>query len=308
METLAYKESKGVVLSNHLKADLLLILTTILAGAGWIFSKEALVGFAPLLFMCMRFTSAGLLLGCLRFGSLRALSAEQWRASLRVGVFFGIAIAFWIVGLHLASHIGVGAFLTSLGVVMVPLVGLLFGERPNRYVFYSLPFVAIGMACLSLDAEFVIGWGEIFFLVAALFFSLTFILNSRASARIPAVPLTAIQLVIAGVITFLLSSLIESWSFDQPLEIWGWFLASVLLATSLRFSIQTRAQGLAPASHAAIIMTLEPVWAALMAVWWLGERMSLLQVLGCSLIFLAMLVNRWPAVRYWLRLTRDEKS
>ncbi|WP_343222635.1 DMT family transporter [Marinobacterium ramblicola] len=297
-----------MVLSNHLKADLLLILTTILAGAGWIFSKEALVGFAPLLFMCMRFTSAGILLGCLSPGSLRALSSDQWRASLSVGIFFGIGIAFWIMGLHLASHVGVGAFLTSLGVVMVPLVGLLFGERPNRYVFYSLPFVATGMACLSLDAEFVIGWGEIFFLAAALFFSLTFILNSRASARTPAVPLTAIQLVVAGGITFLVSTVLESWNLDQPLEIWGWFLASVLLATSLRFLIQTRAQGLAPASHAAIIMTLEPVWAALMAVWWLGEHMNLLQVVGCSLIFLAMLVNRWPAVRYWVRLMQNGKS
>ena len=297
-----------MALSNHLKADLLLVLTTILAGAGWIFSKEALAGLAPLLFIAMRFSAAGVLLGCLRVGSLRALTAEQWRASLHVGVFFGIAIVFWILGLHLASHVGVGAFLTSLGVVMVPLVGLAFGERPGRYVFYSLPFVAAGLACLSLDTEFSIGWGEASFLVAALFFSLTFILNSRASARTPAVPLTAIQLVLAGLITLAVSILTENWNFDQPPAIWGWFLASVLIATSLRFSIQTRAQGMAPASHAAIIMTLEPVWAALMAVGWLGERMSLLQVIGCGLIFMAMLVNRWPAVRYWMRLVREEKS
>ncbi|KEA62187.1 Permease of the drug/metabolite transporter (DMT) superfamily [Marinobacterium lacunae] len=288
-------------LSNHVKADLLLVLTTLLAAAGWIFSKEALAGLAPLLFIAMRFSSAGLLVASFRLGSLKALSAEQWRASLKVGMLFGVAMVFWILGLHLSTHLGVGAFLTSLGVVMVPLMGLFFGERPGRYVFYSLPFVASGLACLSLDTEFSIGLGEMSFLTAALFFSLTFILNSRASARIPTVPLTAIQLVLAGIITFVVSIFTETWNFDQPMAIWGWFLASTLIATSLRFSIQTRAQGLAPASHAAIIMTLEPVWAALMAAWWLGEQMSPMQIAGCSMIFLAMLVNRWPAVRYWVR-------
>ncbi len=65
--------------------------------------------------------------------------------------------------------------------------------------------------------------------------------------------------------------------------------------------IQTRAQGMAPPSHSAIIMTLEPVWTALLASLWFAERMTPLQLSGCGLIFAAMLVNRWPALRQWLR-------
>ncbi|MFC6669367.1 EamA family transporter [Marinobacterium aestuariivivens] len=50
---------------------------------------------------------------------------------------------------------------------------------------------------------------------------------------------------------------------------------------------------MATASHAAIILTLEPVWTAILGVFWLDERMGALQLAGCTLIFLALLINRW---------------
>lgn len=288
-------------LSSHRQADLLLLLTTLLAAAGWIFSREAVQGLAPLLFMALRFTSAGLILAVIGRATLRTFSRRQWRSAALVGVVFGSALAVWILALAMTRHVGVGAFLTGLGVVLVPLISWLFGDRSGPYVYLSIPFVIAGMACLSLDREFHLGPAELLFLLAALLFALTFILNSRAATRLPVLPLTAIQLLMTGAITGLLSLLLEEWQFAQPAAIWGWLIASALLATSLRFLIQTQAQSLAPPSHTAIIMTLEPVWTALLAALWLGETMTALQFSGCALIFLAMLVNRWPAVRAWLR-------
>ncbi len=295
-------------MSTHHKADLLLLLTTLLAAAGWIFSREAVQGLAPLLFMALRFTCAGLIIGALGWSALRALTRPEWKTACLVGSLFGVALTFWILALEMTTHVGVGAFLTGLGVVLVPLISLLFGERSGPYVFYSIPVVIAGLACLSLDSEFHMGLAEVFFLLSALLFSLTFILNSRAAARLPILPLTAIQLLITGLITGVISLFLEEWNFDQPAEIWGWLIASALIATSLRFAVQTKGQSLAPASHTAIIMTLEPVWTALLAAVWLGESMSLLQFSGCALIFLAMLVNRWPAVRAWLRPSQDKLS
>ncbi|SFW98182.1 DMT family transporter [Marinospirillum alkaliphilum] len=287
---------------QHLQADLLLVLTTLIAAAGWIFSKEALAGFAPLLFIALRFSGAGLVLALLCLTPLRGLSRAQFISALQVGVLFGAAMVFWILGLEFAQHLGVGAFLTSLGIVLVPLLNLLMGgEKPGRLVYLSLPFVLAGLAFLSLDSEFHLGFGELCFLLSACFLALMFIQNSRAATRIPALPLTAIQLLVTGGITGLCSLVFEDWSFQFPAAIWGWFLASMLLATSLRFLLQTYAQGLAPPSHSAIIMTLEPVWTAMLASYWFSETMSLFQLIGCSLIFTAVLVNRAPALRQWLR-------
>ncbi|WP_428240186.1 DMT family transporter [Gynuella sp.] len=284
--------------SDHLKADVLLVVTTIVAAFGWMFSKSALEGFSPLLFMGLRFSGAAMVLLVVGgYGSLQMLSKAQWRAGMLAGSLFAVAMMFWVMGLHFAEHIGVGAFLNSLGVVLVPVFGLFFGERPSLPAWLSLPVVAAGMACLSLDSEFVMGLGELCFLAAAAFFSVSFILLSRASAGMPTIALTTIQLMLAGGMSLLVSAVFEDWQLDQPLNIWVWLLASVLIATSLRFFIQIRAQGMAPASHAAIIMTLEPVWTAILAAWWLNDQMSGLQLLGCSLIFLAMLIARWRAVR-----------
>ena len=289
---------------SHLKGDLLLVLVTLLAACGWIFSREAVAGFEPLLFMGIRFTGAGLLLALIGAGALVRLDRYQWLVAIRVGILFGIAMAFWVTGLKLTTHVGIGAFLNSLGLVLVPLISLMFGDRPGLSVYLSLPFAIAGLACLSLDSEFRLGLAEACFLTAAFIIGLMFILNSRAATRIPAIPLTAIQLLVTGLITGILSLLFETGNLDQPRAIWGWLLASMLIATALRFLLQTRAQGMAPPAHSAIIMTLEPVWTAMLAVVWLGERMTGLQFGGCALIFIAMLVNRWPAVRLWLKQGR----
>jgi len=292
-------------LSTHkepLQADLLLLLTTLIAAAGWIFSKETLAGLQPQLFIALRFTGAGLLLAVFCIQPLRQLNFKQLISACKVGCFFGLAMIFWILGLKFSQHLGVGAFLASLGIVMVPLLNRLTGgERPPALVYLSLPLVLTGLALLSLDKDFYLRIGEASFLLAAFFLALMFIYNNRAAASVPTLPLTAIQLLVTGLITGLVSLATEEWDFNQPKAIWGWFLASLLLATSLRFLLQTWAQSMAPPSHTAIIMTLEPIWTAIFASLWFAQTMSLYQILGCSLIFSAVLVNRWPAIRVWLR-------
>lgn len=282
-------------------ADLLLVVITLLAAAGWIFSRETIAGLPPLTFIALRFTGAGLLLIPFCHRALKQMNRQQWRAALVVGVMFGIAMVFWITGLQLTRHVGVGSFLCSLSLVMVPFVSLFFGDRPGAYAFVALPFAMAGLACLSLDGSFHLGPAEGCFLMSALIFALMYVLNSRAAARTPALPLTAIQLLITGFITTIGAIGFETPSLQQPASIWAWFLASMLIATAFRFVLQTYAMGMSPPSHTAIIMNLEPVWTALLAVLWLQETLSQLQLAGCGLIFVAMLLNRWPVLRRWLR-------
>ena len=85
----------------------------------------------PLLFMALRFLLAGLVLALVGWRQLLRLSADQYQRSARVGLVFGLAMSFWIMGLHFGTHVGEGAFLTSLGVVLVPVMArLVFKEKP----------------------------------------------------------------------------------------------------------------------------------------------------------------------------------
>jgi len=294
-----------VLHSNHIRADLLLVLVTLLAAAGWIFSSEALTGLTPIVFIGMRFFMAGLIVAAVGHKHIRQLGRRGLLRTVLVGLVFSVALIFWILGLAHGQHMGVGAFLTSLGVVLVPAFALLFGDRASLSTWLALPVAAGGLACLSLDGDFTFGTGEFAFLTAAFIFAFYFTLNSRAAARTSPLALTAVQLIVVGLVALPVGIAVEGWPTVQPAAIWSWFAASVVIATACRFFVQTHAQSLAPASHAALIMVLEPIWTALLAAVWYGETMTSLQFAGCTLILIALLATRASALRQWLSRRSD---
>ena len=280
------------------QADALLLLVTALAAGGWIFSKEALAGMPPLLFIGTRFLLAGLILLGFAWPTLTRMSARRVRRGLLVGVLFSAAIAFWVLGLNYSDHLGESAFINSLGILLVPVVArMLFGDRPPRSTWVALPVALLGFALLSLNAGFNVEASQLLMVCAALCFALLINVNARVVRNVPALPLTTLQLISVGVVLTGLSLVVEHQPLALSPSILGWFMTSVLLASSLRFFLQIKAQSMTTPSHAAVILMLEAVWTALFAAWWFGETMTALQLLGCSLIFMALLINRW----YWVR-------
>ena len=283
-----------------LRADGVLILVTLIAALGWMFSYHALQGLPPLLFIGLRFLCGGLLLGVL--GGRRMAPLRGDLALIKQGVANGVLLAgammCWIMGLHFTTAMGAGAFISSLGVVVAPVMArLLFGARIPRSTWLAIVVATLGMACLAVQKGMTVGLADLFFFASALGFSLQFTLNSRFAAKFPALPLTAIQLFVVGLVSLAASLPLEDWPARVGNETWLWLATSVLLATSLRYFMQIWAQGRTTMNHAAFIMTLEPVWTALLAMAWLGERMRPVQLLGCALVLGALLISRWPVLR-----------
>lgn len=288
--------------THSFKNDFLLVGVTLLAAAGWMFSKNALQGMPPLYFLGIRFTLAGLILAALAVPQLRQLSALQWRQAAQLGCLFAVALMIWIIGLHHTVHVGEGAFITSMGVVIVPVFArFIFKDTLPLSTWVAIPVALAGLGLLSLNRGVRLEAGQILFLVSATLFALHFNLITRVVASIPALALTSIQLTVVGIVSWSAALLVEDYPATIGIDIWGWLLAAVLLASSGRFLLQTYAQSRTSASHAAIIMVLEPVWASLMAGLWLDESMTMLQLAGCSLIFMALLVNRWRVIRNLIR-------
>lgn len=301
-------------MSDAHKSDLLLVTVTLLAAVSWIFSKEAVLLMPPLLFMALRFLIAGGFLALIAWRPLARLSADQLKRGVGVGLVFGVAMSFWVMGLFHGTSMGEGAFITSLGVVIVPIIArLVFKEIQPASTWFAIPVAIAGLALLSLRNGFQPESGQLFFVVAATIFALYFTLNTRAANqrtvisrgktiekhRIPALPLTAIALLTVGLVTLAESLMLEPWqpTFGNPppLLIW-WILASAIVGTAGRFLVQTYAQSLSTHSHGAVILVLEPVWVSLFAAGWFGETMTPMQLAGCGLIFAALIVNRWSAL------------
>ncbi len=288
--------------THPLKADLLLLVATLLAAAGWVFSKESLAGLPPLQFIGLRFVLAGVVLVAFSWTQLRALGRRALGRAATVGAFFAAAMALWIMGLQHAAHLGEGAFIASLGIVLVPVFArLFFGEHPPTSTWVALPFALAGFACLSLGKGFQVEPGQWFFFGAALIFAFLFNLNSRVVRDVPVLALSAVQVLTVGVLILPASAVLEAWPAVVPTSILFWLFASAIIATTLRFLVQLHGQSLTTPSHAAIILMLEPMWTALVAAWWFGETMTGLQLAGCGLISLALVTSRWRWIRGLLK-------
>jgi drug/metabolite transporter (DMT)-like permease len=156
----------------------------------------------------------------------------------------------------------------------------------------------------------------LYYLIAAVALAVFFTLNTRAatismrraSARQAAAAMTAVDplaltiiaLTSVGLVTLLCSMLFETallpavqWSFD----VFFWLFASAIVGTAARFWLQTYAQSLTTQTSGAVMLILEPIWVALFAALWFGETLATLQLMGCVMIFLALLVNRWQMLR-----------
>ena len=299
------------------QSDLLLIAVTLVAAISWMFSKEAIALMPPLLFMGLRFLLAAAFLACLGSRQLRQLTREHVLRSARVGIVFGIGMLFWVLGLAHSESMGEGAFLTSLGVLLVPIVARVFFAEPvPRSTWLAIPVALLGMAMLSLAHGFAVSAGQLYYLIAAVALAVFFTLNTRAatismrraSARQAAVAMTAVDplaltiiaLTSVGLVTLLCSMLFETallpavqWSFD----VFFWLFASAIVGTAARFWLQTYAQSLTTQTSGAVMLILEPIWVALFAALWFGETLATLQLMGCVMIFLALLVNRWQMLR-----------
>lgn len=287
----------------HTKADLLMLVVASVASLGWIFSKEALQGLPPLLFIGSRFLIAGLLLSLPCRAVLRTFSWRQLRPALMSGGLFATGMGLWVSGLDQISQLAIGAFVTSLAVVLVPIVSLLaFGEKMAASSWLALPVAVVGL-WLMVPAEGSLSFesGLLYFVFAAIVFAGHFAYTSQVVRQFPPLPLTALQLCIVGLVTLALSLSVERWPTAVDGSVLGWLLASIVIATSLRFYLQIKAQSMASAGHAAVILTLEPVLTAFAAALWFGERLAPAQLAGCGCVFCALLIARWSLLVRFVR-------
>ncbi|UTV30346.1 DMT family transporter [Photobacterium atrarenae] len=286
------------------RADLILIATTMLAAAGWIFSKEAIQGLPPFGFIGARFVLASLCLLPFCYSALKQVKRRELIRAMGVGCLLGCSLLLWIFSISVSETLGEGAFIMSLSMLFVPLIAWpLFRQRPPRMFWWSLPLAVGGLMLLALGGA---GWqqsaSQLWFLCAALTLALHFNVNSRVVRHVPPLLLTCIQLFVTGMIGWVASLSFETWPETILLSTWGWFAMSVLLATSLRYVMQTTGQKHSTAANAAIIMVLEPVWTVVLSILWYGETMPIHKFLGCCLILSALLFYRsGPVILSWLK-------
>ncbi|WP_105901501.1 DMT family transporter [Vibrio gangliei] len=293
-------------MTQEFKATVILIFTTIFAGLGWIFSKQAIAELPPFAFIGTRFVIASLLLVPFCYKSLSALSRQQVINAASVGVIMSGALLTWVTAISVTDTLAEGAFISSLAMLFAPFVGwLLFKQRPIRMFWVSLPFAVLGLGFLSLSNGYHHSPSQIWFLISAILLAFHFNFNAKYAQTIPSLALACIQLMVVGVVASIASLLLEQWPETISSTTWMWLGLSTIVATSLRYVMQTVGQKLTTSGNAAIIMILEPVWASSLSVVFYGDDMPIGKVIGCGLILWSLFVYRGGAKLLERRLQKS---
>jgi len=270
------------------KADLALLLVAGLWGAGFVAQKAANEVMGPFTFNAARYAVGAVLIAplLLRAGSRKGLNRSTLLAGALLGVVMFAAAGLQQVGLVTTTASRAG-FLTGLYVLIVPVIGLFAGQRFVAGHVLGAVAAAGGLWLLSGDISFAGGFvrGDWYVIGCAVMWAAHVVLVSVFASRADAFVLAVSQFVVVA----LLSGAVALAAGALPIAYSGVFVIA------LAFTLQIVAQQRAPATHAAVLMSLEAVFGAVFGVLLLGESLSPAEVAGGGLMFAGMVVSQvWP--------------
>jgi drug/metabolite transporter (DMT)-like permease len=271
-------------------AILLLVLVTAAWGSTFILVKQVTEEMSVMSFLALRFWIASATLLLLRPRALLNLNRRTLWRGLALGAALSGGYVLQTLGLRYTSA-ALSGFLTGLCVVMTPLLAWpLLGHRSPPATNIAVVLAAAGLGALSLRG-ITFGLGEWLSLGCALCYALQIVGLGAWSEGEDAITLALLQLASVAVVCTV-GSLPRPISLPQDTFQWFGVLSTSILATSLAFVVQAWAQTFISPTRAAIIFTLEPVFAGLVA-WLGGEHLSVGVVLGGVLVVVAMLIAEW---------------
>ena len=192
---------------------------------------------------------------------------------------------------------GKAGFVTGLYVVLVPLAGLLWGQRPGWSRWLGATLAAAGLFLLSVTRSFTLERGDLAVLVGALFWTAHVHVLGWLSPRTRVVALSCVQFAVCSALSAVAMLLAERVAAASLLRAALPILYGGLVSVGVAYTLQVVAQRRAPPAHAAILLSLEAVFAALGGWLVLGERLSPRGLAGCSLMLAGMLCSQLPQLR-----------
>jgi drug/metabolite transporter (DMT)-like permease len=286
-----------LLMKKRFRADLSLAFCSLLWGATFVVVKSSLDYSSVFVFLAARFTLAALLMAALRPHVFRTLKREELLAGAALGFFMFGGYAFQTAGLEYTTPAKSG-FVTGSSVVMVPLLlGIFWGRRLTLWVYGGVFAAVFGLYFLTVPAEGIshLNRGDLLTFVAAGLYAMHIILVGDYTRRHSVAALSVLQVAACAALAWLATGLASA-AHWQPAR-FGWQAKSLLgiaicavLATAVAFSIQLWAQQFTSSSHAAILFTLEPVFASATSYFLLRDRLGSRALFGAVFVLAGILI------------------
>lgn len=216
-----------------------------------------------------------------------------WRSGVICGLALFAASSLQQIGL-VYTDAGKAGFLTAMYIVFVPFLGLFLGQRPGRNALLSLIPAIVGLYLLSCTSVSGINKGDVLLLLCAVAFSVQILLIDRHCAGLDGLKLNCIQALVAAVLSVPWALLTETVDASRIASCWLPLGYAGILSMGVAYTLQIVGQKRVAPSAAALLMSLESVFAALFGWLLLHETMTRAELLGCLLVFAAVVISQLP--------------
>lgn len=290
-------------MSKRMQGNIMLLITAMIWGSAFVAQSKGMEYIGPFTFNVMRnFIGGIVLLPVIALFSRGKKYEPEEKKQLNKNTLIGgvccglvlfLASSFQQYGL-VHTTAGKAGFITALYIVIVPLLGVFMGKRVPKIIWGCVALAIAGFWLLCIKEGFTVGLGDLMVLICALFYSVHIVTIDHFSPKVDGVKMSCIQFFTAGVVSIIPMLLWEEPQASAIMDaIWTILYAGVL-SSGVAYTFQIIAQRHTEPTVATLLMSLESVFAALSGWLILNERLLPRELLGCALVFIAVILAQIP--------------
>lgn len=295
-------------MSNKAKGNLMLLITALIWGSAFVAQSAGMDYVGPFTFNMMRSYIAfiALIPVVIFFRRKKVaehpLSTSETRILNRNSVFGGICCGFALGIASMLQQVGISmttagkaGFITALYIIIVPILGVFIGKKIPRIIWVCALIAVFGFYLLCIKEGFSVSAGDLWCLACAFGFSVhIMIIDHFTSKNTDSVMMSCVQFLIAGILSMIVTMIFEDITVQALWDAKITILYAGLLSSCVAYTLQILAQKHTNPTVACLIMSLESVFAALFGWLLLNESLSLKELCGCALVFIAVVLAQLP--------------
>lgn len=294
---------------TNAKSSLLLFLTALIWGSAFVAQSVGMDHVGPFTFNTVRSMIGGLvLIPCIWFlnRGKKTESGEEKKEDkkmlLKGGICCGLCLCvasnLQQIGISYTT-VGKAGFITAMYIILVPVLGIFLKKNIGVKVWISVVMAVVGLYLLCISGSFSLEKGDAFVLVCALFFAIHILVIDYFSPKVDGVKMSCIQFLVAGTLSAIPMFLFENPKLSEIFTAWMPILYAGVLSSGVAYTLQVVGQRNMNPTVASLILSLESVISVLAGWLVLGQKLSFRELLGCVIMFCAIILAQLPEKNPW---------
>ena len=288
---------------RQLLGSLLLLLVAVIWGTAFAFQRMGTGVIGPMTFVASRMTLSAVAVGIVSlFFKDPEATAEESNRGKHDTLIGGICCGAFLVSASLFQQVGIAyttagkaGFITALYILLVPIISTVFLRKKSSWIVWLAVLLGIiGMYLLCMTESLRLARGDALICVCAILFTGHILSCDHFAGRGNPVKISAIQFVTASVVSWILAFIFETPSLPAIRSALIPILYCGLASGGIGYTLQIVAQRFTKPTVASLLMSFESVFAVLGGVVLLGERMTVRELIGCIVMFIAIIIVQIP--------------